>query len=148
MFACWVFIQVDSSFLYSDFLLLLHYSDCFLILPALGQEGIHYRESACRSTPSLLYRDFEEQCHNQGGKEKGVLVGRDEDMPGLVGKQEQREGELGSHSTCSMAGMLLACLRVAMAEGWRGSHRPVTCSEPWGVLGEGRAQGGVTSLLL
>lgn len=75
-------------------------------------------------------------------------MGWDENTCGLVGKWGQREGEPGSHSTHSMAGAMLACLRVARAEEQKGNDRPVTHSEPWGVLGEGKAQGSVTSLLL
>lgn len=97
---CWVFVQVDASFPYSDFLLHIHYHyyDCFLILPSLwhfqGQEGF--------SLPLytfLTVRDFEGQHSKQGGKEKDVLVGWDENMNGLVSKWEQKEGETGTRST-------------------------------------------------
>lgn len=64
----------------------------------------------------------------------------DENTCGLVGKWEQREGEPGSNSTHSMAGAMLACLRVARAGEQKGNHRPVTHSESWGVLGEGSGQ--------
>ena len=76
------------------------------------------------------------------------MVGWDENMCGLLCKREQREGEWSTHSTHSIAGVMLACLWVARGKGWRGSHHPVTHSDPWGVLGEDRAQGGVNSLLL
>lgn len=39
--------------------------------------------------------------------------GSGKNMCGLVGKLEQREGELGIHSTRSTAGAMLACLQVA-----------------------------------
>lgn len=106
MVTCWVYVQVDASFPYSDFLLLLpyHYYDYFLILPTLwhfqGQEGF--------SLPLytfLTVRDFEGQYSKQGVKEKGVLVGWNENMHGLVGEWEQWEGETGTHS---MAGTMVA----------------------------------------
>jgi len=67
-------------------------------------------------------RCFEGPHHNQGGKEKVVLVGQDKNTCGLVGKREEREGEPGLRNTHSTAGAMPPCLRVARAEGWRGNH--------------------------
>lgn len=64
----------------------------------------------------LTVRGFERQHNKQGGKEKGVLVGWDENMNGLVGKWEQKKGETGTHSTYSVAGTMIALSQVTRAE--------------------------------
>lgn len=113
---CWIVIQVDASFPYADFLLLLHYHhyyDCFLILPALW----HFQGQEQFSLPLytfLTVRNFEGQHNKQGGKKKGVLVAWDKNMNHLMNKWEQRKGETGTHS---VAGTKIALFQVTRAEG-------------------------------
>lgn len=62
-------------------------------------------------------------------------------MSSLVGKQEQREREPGTHGTGSVAGAMLTCLWVARAEEWGGNHHPMAPQRAMGSPGGRQGSG-------
>lgn len=63
---------------------------------------------------------------------------------GLVSKWEQREGELGIHSTHSTAGAMLACLQVARP---RVGGGPLSCDSQVIASAGGRQGSGLCNFL-